>query len=274
MLRVARSSFYKWISARPARERRARADTDLAERIRVIHSDSGAAYGSPRVTAELRDAHGMQINEKRVTRVMRTFGIAGYRKRRKAVTTVPDPDAAVVPDLFRRDFNASAPNVKYMGDITYLPVGDGEFLYLATVIDCFSRRVVGWSITDHMRTELVTDALTSAAAIRGGLTAAVFHSDHGAQYTSVEFAEVCEKLGVIRSMGAVGTSADNAACESFHASLKREVLGDRRRWQSAEQCRQEVFAWLVRYNSRRRHSANGQVSPLAYEESHSMALAA
>jgi transposase InsO family protein len=159
-------------------------------------------------------------------------------------------------------------------DITYLPVGDGEFLYLATVIDCFSRRVTGWSIADHMRTELVADALEAAAALRGGLDGAVFHTDHGAQYTSAEFALLCEELGVTQSMGAVGTSADNAACESFHASLKREVLQDRRRWDNAEECRREVFAWLVRYNSRRRHSTNGQMSPVAYEQSHSMALAA
>ncbi|PIB05194.1 transposase [Streptomyces sp. HG99] len=273
VLCVARSGFYKWLISRPAREQRARADAELAERIRGIHAESGGTYGAPRITAELRDAHGMEINEKRVARVMRAFGVAGYRKRRRTVTTVPDPDAAVVPDLFRRDFTAPAPNMKYMGDITYLPVGDGEFLYLATVLDCFSRRVAGWSITDHMRTELVADALTAADALRGGLAGAVFHSDHGAQYSSAEFASLCEELGVVRSMGAVGTSADNAACESFHASLKRETLGDRRRWDDAEQCRQEVFAWLVRYNSRRRHSANAQISPVNYETSHSMTLA-
>lgn len=205
---------------------------------------------------------------------MRKFGIAGYRKRKKTVTTVPAPDASPVPDLFKRDFSADAPNVKYMGDITYLPVGDGEFLYLATVIDCFSRRVVGWSIADHMRTDLVADALNAAAALRGGLAGAIFHTDHGAQYTSAEFAVLCGELDVTQSMGAVGTSADNAACESFHASLKREVLKDRRRWNSAEECRREVFTWLVRYNSRRRHSTNGQISPAAYEQSHSMTLAA
>jgi transposase InsO family protein len=142
------------------------------------------------------------------------------------------------------------------------------------VLDCFSRRVVGWSITGHMRTELVADALSAAAALRGGLDGAIFHSDHGAQYTSAEFASLCAELGVVQSMGAVGTSADNAACESFHASLKREILQDRHRWASPQECRREVFAWLVRYNSRRRHSTNGQVSPLAYEQSYSMTLAA
>ncbi|MEZ0072011.1 transposase InsO family protein [Planotetraspora sp. GP83] len=113
---------------------------------------------------------------------------------------------------------------EYMGDITYLPLGDGDFLFLATVLDCFSRRVVGWSIADHMRTDLVADALTMAAATRGGLAGSIFHSDHGSQYTSKDYAALCRRLGVTQSMGAVGTSADNAACESFHASLKRETL--------------------------------------------------
>jgi transposase InsO family protein len=112
---------------------------------------------------------------------MRKFGIAGLRLRKRQVTTVPEPSATPVPDLFRRDFTASAPNTKYVGDITYLPSGDGEFLYLATVIDCFSRRLVGWSVADHMRTSLVADALRAAAATRGSLAGAVFHSDHGAQ---------------------------------------------------------------------------------------------
>lgn len=274
VLDVARSSFHKWRAARPSRQAREREDARLAELISGIHAESGGTYGSPRITAELREVHGMEINEKKVARVMRAFGIAGYRKRRRHVTTLPDPSTQPVPDLFRRDFTADAPNIKYMGDITYLPVGDGEFLYLATVIDCFSRRVAGWSIADHMRTGLVADALKGAAALRGGLEGAVFHTDHGAQYASAEFAALCGELGVTQSMGAVGTSADNAACESFHAALKREVLQDRRRWESAEQCRGEVFRWLVRYNSLRRHSTNGQISPAAYEQSHSMDLAA
>jgi transposase InsO family protein len=274
VLEVARSSFNKWRAAAPARAARERADQELAELIAGIHVESGGTYGAPRITAELRRVHGMEINEKKAARVMRKFAIAGFRKRRKHVTTVADPDASPVPDLFQRDFTADAPNTKYMGDITYLPVGDGEFLYLATVLDCFSRRVVGWSITGHMRTELVADALSAAAALRGGLDGAIFHSDHGAQYTSAEFASLCAELGVVQSMGAVGTSADNAACESFHASLKREILQDRHRWASPQECRREVFAWLVRYNSRRRHSTNGQVSPLAYEQSYSMTLAA
>lgn len=153
-------------------------------------------------------------------------------------------------------------------DITYLPTGDGRFLYLATVLDCFSRKVVGWSIADHMRTGLVADALQMAASTRGGLDGAVFHSDHGAQYGSRAFADLCDQLGVTRSMGSVGTSADNAACESFHASLKRETLQGARDYGDAGTCRRTVFAWLARYNTRRLHSANGHLSPNEYERRH------
>jgi transposase InsO family protein len=196
---------------------------------------------------------------------MRKYGIAGLRLRKRQVTTVPEPSATPVPDLFRRDFTATAPNTKYVGDITYLPVGDGEFLYLATVIDCFSRRLVGWSIADHMRTS-VADALQAAAATRGNLAGAVFHSDHGAQYTSRQFADVCAELGVRQSMGAVGTSADNALAESFNAALKRETLRGARCFDGARVCRLAVFRWTTRYNTRRRHSANGQQAPIAYEQ--------
>jgi len=152
-----------------------------------------------------------------------------------------------------------------MGDITYLPLAGGEFLYLATVLDCFSRKVIGWSIADHMRTSLVADALRMAASTRGRLEGAVFHSDHGAQYGSRAFAGLCDQLGMTRSMGAVGTSADNAACESFHASLKRETLQGAHDYGDAGTCRRTVFAWLTRYNTRRRHSANSHLSPDEYE---------
>ncbi|MBB4796111.1 transposase InsO family protein [Streptomyces nodosus] len=136
------------------------------------------------------------------------------------------------------------------------------------MLDCFSRKVVGWSIADHMRTDLVTDALRMAAVTRGGLDSWVFHSDHGAQYGSRAFADLCDQFGVTRSMGAVGTSADNAACEGFHASLKRETLQAARRYGDAGTCRRTVFAWLARYNTRRRHPANGQLSPNEYERRH------
>ncbi|WP_107068043.1 IS3 family transposase [Streptomyces sp. MUSC 125] len=265
MLEVARSSFYKWRAGRAARAAREQADAALAERIRAVHAEWDGTYGRPRITAELR-GDGERVNHKRVGRIMRKYGIAGLRLRKRQVTTVPEPSATPVPDLLGRDFTASAPNAKYVGDITYLPVGDGEFLYLATVIDCFSRRLVGWSIADHMRTSLVTDALRAAARTRGSLAGAVFHSDHGAQYSSRQFAAVCAELEVKQSMGAVGTSADNALAESFNATLKRETLRGARRFDGARACRLAVFRWATRYNTRRRHSANGQQAPIAYEQ--------
>ncbi|MDX2661143.1 IS3 family transposase [Streptomyces stelliscabiei] len=267
VLDMNRSSYYKWLAGAEARAARQRKDRILAEEIREVHSESGGAYGSPRVTAELREK-GRRVNEKRVARIMRTFSITGIRLRRRVRTTVPVPATSPVPDLFQRDFTATEPGRKYMGDITYLPLENGEFLYLATVLDCFSRKVVGWSIADHMRTGLVTDALQMAAATRGSLDGSVFHSDHGAQYGSRVFADLCERLGVTRSMGAVGTSADNAACESFHASLKRETLQGAHDYGDAGTCRRTVFAWLTRYNTRRRHSANGYLSPNEYERRH------
>jgi transposase InsO family protein len=267
VLDVNRSSYYKWLAGAEARAARQREDRILAEEIREVHGESGGAYGSPRVTAELR-GKGRRVNEKRIARIMRTFSITGIRLRRRVRTTVLDPAASPVPDLFQRDFTATEPGRKYMGDITYLPLAGGKFLYLATVLDCFSRKVVGWSIADHMRTSLVADALRMAASTRGRLDSAVFHSDHGAQYGSRAFAGLCDQLGVTRSMGAVGTSADNAACESFHASLKRETLQGAHDYGDSDTCRGTVFAWLTRYNTRRRHSANAHLSPNEYEHRH------
>ncbi|MBT2428030.1 IS3 family transposase, partial [Streptomyces sp. ISL-112] len=220
MLKVSRSGFYRHLAGAQARADRARGDAELAERITEIHQESDGTYGAPRVTAELRDG-GERVNHKRVARVMRKFHIVGFHLRKKVRTTVPEPSATPVPDLLQRDFTATTPNSRYVGDITYLPVGNGQFLYLATVLDLCSKRLAGWSIAGHMRTELVTDALKAAAAARGagGLRGATFHSDNGAQYVSKEFAQVCGDLGVIRSRGAVGTSADDAAAESLNATM-------------------------------------------------------
>ena len=266
---VSRSSFYAWQAGAPSRARRAQADQELATRIRHVHAQDGS-YGAPRVTAELNDdaPPGQRVNHKRVARVMRAHRIAGVRLRRRVRTTIPEPADQVVPDLLERDFTADAPNTKYVGDITYLPCGGGQFLYLATVIDCYSRRLVGWSIADHMRTDLVTDALRAAARERGTLAGAVFHADHGAQYTSKEFATLCEQLGVVRSMGQVGSSADNALAESFNATLKRETLAGVAGWDSPAAARRAVFRWITRYNTRRRHSTCGYLSPIAYENTH------
>ena len=182
VLHVSRSSFYAWLAAAPARAARADADTALAKRIRAIH-DTDTAQGVPRITAELNDGAPPEtrVNHKRVARVMRQAQIAGLRLRRRVRTTVPEPADQRVPDLINRDFTASAPNQRYVGDITYLPIGNGSNLYLATVIDCFSLRLAGWAIAEHMRTELIIDALSAARDTRGSLAGVIFHSDHGAQ---------------------------------------------------------------------------------------------
>ncbi|MFW0797640.1 IS3 family transposase [Gordonia sp. CPCC 205515] len=273
LLEIACSSFYAWRKAAPTRAAREESDAVLAQRIREIH-DEDRTCGAPRITAELNDGVPPQerVNHKRVARVMAEHGIAGYRRRRRVVTTIPEPSDAKVADLVERDFTADAPNEKYVGDITYLPLEDGTNLYLATVIDCYSRRLAGWAIADHMRTELVTEALTNAALTRGSLAGAIFHSDHGSVYTGRDFAKHCARLGVIQSMGAVGTSADNALAESFNATLKREVLQDDRFWPDAVTCHREVFGWLVRYNTRRRHSWCGFMSPINYEKHSSATL--
>ncbi len=250
IVEVARSSFYAWLGAAPTRAARAAADAELADRIRTIH-EADRTQGAPRITAELNDgvAHEQRVNRKRVARVMRAHALSGLRLRRRVRTTIPEPADQKVPDLLRRDFTAPAPNQRYVGDITYLPIVDGSNLYLATVIDCYSRRLAGWAIAEHMRTDLIVDALLMARGTRGSLAGAIFHSDHGAQYTSKTFAELSAKLGVTQSMGAVGTSADNALAESFNASLKRETLQGAHAWPHHAACRRAVFGWVNRYNT-------------------------
>jgi len=270
LVEVTRSSFYAWKAAAPARAARAAADAQLAMRIRAVHTEDKTC-GAPRITAELNDSveagtvPGERVNHKRVARVMREHSIRGYTKRRRVRTTIPEPSGQKVPDLLGRDFTAESPNQRYVGDITYLPLADGTNLYLATVIDCYSRRLAGWAIADHMRTSLVEDALKAADATRGSLTGAVFHSDHGSVYTSKDYAKLCADLGVTQSMGAVGSSADNALAESFNATVKREVLQDAASWPDEATCRRQLFRWLVRYNTRRRHSWCGYLSPTTYE---------
>jgi transposase InsO family protein len=273
IVEVARSSFYAWEAAAPARSARADADTALAQRIRAIH-DADQAQGVPRITAELNDGASCdeRVNHKRVARVMRAHRIAGLRLRRRVRTTIPEPAQQTVPDLLGRDFTAPAPNRRYVGDITYLPIADGTNLYLATVIDCHSRRLAGWAVAEHMRTDLIVDALHAAHDTRGSLAGAIFHSDHGAQYTSRAFAELCAEWGVTQSMGAVGTSADNALAESFNATLKRETLRGGHAWPDPATCRREVFRWVTRYNTRRRHSYCGQQAPITYEQQHTAKL--
>ncbi|MCX5112592.1 IS3 family transposase [Streptomyces sp. NBC_00378] len=181
ILGLARSSFYYWRRTAAARAARQAVEAGLAARIRKVHQDSNGTYGVPRITAELRDGDGTAINHKRVARIMRTIGLEGVRLRRRHRTTVADQAAAKAPDLIGRDFTAAVVNTKYVGDITYLPVSGAKPLYLATVIDLASRRLAGWAIADHMRTELVTDALAAAERTRGSLAGAITHTDHGSQ---------------------------------------------------------------------------------------------
>ncbi|MFE1293094.1 IS3 family transposase [Streptomyces sp. NPDC058751] len=265
ILGVSRSSFYYWRRTAADRAARQAADAQLAARIRAVHQESDGTYGAPRITAELRETNGEAVNHKRVARIMRASGIEGIRLRRRHRTTVADPAAAKAPDLIGRDFTAGKPNTKYVGDITYLPIDGGKFCYLATVIDLASRRLAGWAIADHMRADLVTDALAAAVRTRGSLAGSIMHTDHGAQYTSKAFAEACRSAGVRRSMSAVGSSADNALAESFNATFKRETLQGRKSWTTESEARLDAFRWLHRYNTRRRHSRLGQRSPIAFE---------
>lgn len=268
VLEVNRSSYYKWRAGRAARAARLRADHRLVARIREVHDESRGAYGSPRVTAELRD-QGLRVNEKRVARVMRTFSITGIRLRRRVRTTIPDPAASRVPDLFQRGFAAAEPGSKYMGDITYLPLANGEFLYLATVLDCFSRKVVGWSIADHMRTDLVADALRMAAHTRGGLKGSVFHSDHGRSPIWIE--------GIRRPLRpAQGDQVDGCGRHECGQRRLRELSRvpqtrdppGRPRLRQPGHLQGQGLRRLTRYNTRRRHSANGHLSPNEYERRH------
>ncbi|KOV55819.1 integrase [Streptomyces sp. MMG1121] len=275
VLNLSRSGFYRWLKTAPARAAKKAADAALTRRIRQVHAESGRTYGAKRITAELR-ADGLMVNRKRVERLMRQHAIRGRRLKRRHRTTIPDPAAQAVPDLLRRNFTASAPDRAWVGDITYLPIAGGKFLYLATVIDVFSRSLLGWSMTDHMRAELVTDALNAAVRTRGGrVDGVIFHSDHGAQYRSKAFADACHRAGILRSMAAVGTSADNAAAESFFASLKREILPGRRGWPTERAARLAIFRWLGFYNHQRRHSTIGYLAPVVFEQrSTTLAIAA
>jgi transposase InsO family protein len=244
---------------------------ELAQRIRKIQDPKEGgdkAYGRPRVTAELNDGvpPDERINHKRVGRVMAKHHLPGIRLRKKVKTTQSEQSDEKFPDLLKRDFTASEINKKYSGDITYIPIADGTNLYLASVLDLCSKKIPGWFMADNMRTELVENALKAAAQDRGSLQGAIFHSDHGSQYTSADYVKLCKELGVTQSMGAVGTSADNAPAESLWASMKREILNGRSCFATAEEAYREVFRWINKYNNKRRHSAIGYVSPGVFEK--------
>jgi transposase InsO family protein len=275
VLGVHRSGYTRWVGATGRREVRAGEDAVLAGEIRAVHADSRGTYGVRRVDVEIaarrESAGGGPVNRKRIERVMREQRIAGRTRRRRVVTTVPDPAASGIEDLVGREFTASRPDEKWCGDITYVPVGVSGFVYFATVIDLFSGRLVGWSIAEHMRAELVRDALAAAVAARGGdVSGVVFHTDRGSQYTSNLMAEYCRGLGIRRSMGRRGVCWDNAAAESFFSTFKLETLYDleSRRFEDAGHARREIFRWIAWYNHRRRHSRAGYLSPVDYERRH------
>ncbi|MFS0420723.1 IS3 family transposase [Corynebacterium striatum] len=267
VLKLNRSSYYKWKSTAHIRKKRLLSDAILGARIKTVFTKERGCYGAKRITAELNnDSAAIPVNHKRVARIMRSLKLCGYTRKRKVTTTVPEQKKPVFPDLVGRKFTAEKPNQVYVGDITYLPIADGSNMYLATVIDCFSRRLVGFAIADHMRTGLVQDALLMAKGQRGSLEGAVFHSDHGSVYTSHTFQGACRNLGIRQSMGGVGTSADNALAESFNAALKREVLQDAKTFANQLQCRRDVFRWCTRYNTVRRHSWCKYLAPAVFEE--------
>ena len=264
VLEVSRSGFHAWARREPSP--RAVADHALRGRIAEIHAESGKTYGSPRVHAELRLEDGVRVGRKRVERLMRQAGLSGMIRRRRGRTTVSVPGIRTAPDLVERDFNPNAVNRLWAADITYIRTWEG-WLYLASVMDCYSRRIVGWAMADHLRAELVVEALEMAVARRRPDSGLVHHSDRGSQYTSLVFTRRCRSVGIDVSMGTRGDCFDNAVLESFHASLKKDLI-HRRSWPSKAEARTAVFDYIETfYNRRRRHSTLGMLSPAAFENS-------
>jgi len=237
----------------------------LLRQIRTAHAASQGTYGVPRIHADLRE-DGVRVGRKRVDRLMRAAGIAGVSRRRFVVTTVRERSARQAPDLVERAFRAAEPNRLWVADITYIPTLAG-FLFLAVVLDVFSRKVVGWAMATHLRTELVLDAL-EMALFRRRPGDVVHHSDQGCQYTSIAFGQRCEEAGVRPSMGSVGDCYDNAMAESFFATLECELL-ERRPRATPGETERVVFEWIEGwYNPLRRHSALGYLPPIEFERRH------
>ena len=261
VLGVSESGYHAWRQRGPSE--RALADGVLLKTIRTVHASSRDTYGAPRLHAALR-AQGQRHGRKRIARLMRSAGLVGASRRRSGVTTTRrDKKARPAPDLVDRNFTATQPNQLWVADITFVPTAAG-FLYLAVVLDAWSRKIVGWSMTNHLRTELVLDALEMAIGQRRPQNV-IHHSDQGSQYTSLAFGKRCSEAGVRPSMGSVGDAYDNAMCESFFATLECELL-DRRRFASQAEAPMACFSFIEGwYNPARLHSALGYRSPMAYE---------
>ena len=263
VLGVSPSGYYAWHK----RERSAREHSDeaLSARVREIHRRSRGTYGAPRIHAELA-AEGTQVSRKRVARVMREAGLSGVSRRKEPRTTRRDPEARPAPDLVERRFDADGPDRLWVADITYVATAVG-FVYLAVVLDVFSRRVVGWAMANHLRTELVVAALDMALGQRRPASV-IHHCDQGCQYTSLAFGERCRQAGVVPSMGSVGDCYDNAMAESFFASLECELL-DRVRFDDHRHAQRESFSYIEGwYNPHRRHQGLGYSSPIDFERSY------
>lgn len=267
LLGVSPSGFYAWLK-RP-KSKRTQDDEKLTEKIREFHAASRGAYGAPKILADFKEQK-IPIGKKRIQRLMKKAGIAGITRRRWMTTTERDPAARPAPDLVQRRFEADKPDQLWVADITYIPTWTG-FLYLAVVLDAFSRKIVGWNMTTHLRTELVLDALQMALHQRKPEDV-IHHSDQGCQYTSIAFGLRCKEARVRPSMGTIGDCFDNAMCESFFATLECELL-DRRRFKNQVEARMAVFEFIEGwYNPRRRHSALDYKSPMQYEQQYQAAV--
>jgi putative transposase len=262
LLEVSRAAFYQRRKHEPSA--RALADAELLELIREIHDTSDGTYGSPRVHHELRK-RDVACGRRRVRRLMRGARLEGRAKKRWRKTTIPNPEMEWAKDLIQREFGPCTEiDRRYVGDITYINTWEG-WAYLATVIDLGSRRVVGWALADHMRTELIIDALDMAFITRQPAPGAIFHSDRGCQYTSADYGDFARANGVVLSVGRVGDCWDNAVAESFFATIKRELI-DTRAWPTRAGLRRAVFDYIEGwYNTRRLHSSLGYRSPAEYE---------
>lgn len=264
-LGVSQAWFYKWRRGDPSLRRQRRCA--LVSVIALLFKVHRGTYGSPRITADLREM-GWKVSKNTVAALMAEQGLVARRKRRRRGTTRRDCSARKAPDALRRDFRPPAtPNMRWVGDLTEIPTDQGK-LYLAAILDLHSRRCVGFAMGVHHDTALARAALCMAIAIRGGSVAGVlFHTDQGSEYTGKIFAQACRSAGVTQSMGRTGSALDNAVAEAFNSTLEWELLRQRR-FATREQARRAAAAWIDEYNTERRHSTNGMLSPVAYEQAH------